>query len=181
MTNGTATIRRTNDRLGREISYDDGAGNVTHTQYDNRDRKIRVTDSAPSTVTYDYDSPAGLPTRVHDSVMGTIGDVTGFYVSDGRLYKQKLPWNMDVEFNLDPTGTETSRYWHWESGWTVQGESTSRASTTRSSAAPRTPEAAPTRSTPTTRQHASPRSMTPRPASPPTAPTPSTTTPTARC
>ncbi|MFE9171107.1 DNRLRE domain-containing protein [Streptomyces kebangsaanensis] len=126
VTNGTATIRRTTDLLGREISYDDGAGNVTRTQYDNRDRRIRVTDSAPSTVTYDYDNPAGLPTRIHDSVMGTIGDVTGYYDSDGRLYKQKLPWNMDVEFNLDPTGTETSRYWHWESGWTVQGESTSQ-------------------------------------------------------
>ncbi|MFF7647414.1 DNRLRE domain-containing protein [Streptomyces canus] len=126
VTNGTATIRRTRDALGREITYDDGAGNVTRTQYDNRDRRIRVTDSAPSTVTYDYDNPAGLPTRIHDSVMGTIGDVTGSYDSDGRLYKQKLPWNMDVEFNLDPTGKETSRYWHWESGWTVQGESTSQ-------------------------------------------------------
>ncbi|WP_269439627.1 DNRLRE domain-containing protein [Streptomyces paludis] len=123
VTDGTATIRHTTDVLGRAIAYDDGAGNVTRTQYDNRDRRIRVTDSAPSTVTYDYDNPAGLPSRVHDSVMGTIGDVTGFYDSDGRLYKQKLPWNMDVEFNLDPTGTETSRYWHWESGWTVQGES----------------------------------------------------------
>ncbi|MFD0314866.1 DNRLRE domain-containing protein [Streptomyces flavalbus] len=125
VTNGTATIRRTTDRLGREITYDDGAGNVTRTEYDNRDRRIRVADSAPSTVSYDYDNPAGLPTRIHDSVMGAIGDVTGFYDSDGRLYKQRLPWNMDVEFNLDPTGTETSRYWHWESGWTVQGESTS--------------------------------------------------------
>ncbi|NEE57597.1 hypothetical protein G3M55_75245, partial [Streptomyces sp. SID8455] len=47
--------------------------------------------------------------------------------SDGRLYKQKLPWNMDVEFNIDPTGAETSRYWHWESGWTVQGETTSQS------------------------------------------------------
>ncbi|MFB7739350.1 DNRLRE domain-containing protein [Streptomyces sp. NPDC056112] len=126
ISNGTATIRRISDVLGREISYDDGAGNVTRTEYDNRDHKIRVTDSAPSTVTYDYDNPAGLPTRIHDSVMGTVGDVTGYYDSDGRLYKQKLPWNMDVEFNLDPTGTETSRYWHWESGWTVQGESTSQ-------------------------------------------------------
>ncbi|MFB6961860.1 DNRLRE domain-containing protein [Streptomyces sp. NPDC056309] len=126
VTNGTATIRRTTDLLGREISYDDGAGNVTRTEYDNRNRKVRVTDSVPSTVTYDYDNPAGLPTRIHDSVMGAIGDVTGYYDSDGRLYKQKLPWNMDVEFNLDPTGSETSRYWHWESGWTVQGESTSQ-------------------------------------------------------
>ncbi|RDG37915.1 sugar-binding protein [Streptomyces corynorhini] len=123
VSDGTATIRRTNDVLGREIAYDDGAGNVTRTQYDHRDRRIRVSDSAPSTVTYDYDNPAGLPSRIHDSVMGDIGDVTGWYDSDGRLYKQKLPWDMDVELNLDPTGTETSRYWHWESGWTVQGES----------------------------------------------------------
>ncbi|MEU9291770.1 DNRLRE domain-containing protein [Streptomyces sp. NPDC048275] len=127
ISNGTATISRTTDLLGREIAYDDGAGNVTRTEYDNRDRRIRATDSAPSTVTYDYDNPVGLPSRIHDSVMGTIGDVTGSYDSDGRLYKQVLPWNMDVEFNLDPTGTETSRYWHWESGWTVQGESTSES------------------------------------------------------
>ncbi|MFE3034265.1 DNRLRE domain-containing protein [Streptomyces canus] len=127
VSNGTATISRTSDLLGREIAYDDGAGNVTRTEYDNRDRRIRATDSAPSTVTYDYDNPAGLPSRIHDSVMGTIGDVTGSYDSDGRLYKEVLPWNMDVEFNLDPTGTETSRYWHWESGWTVQGESTSES------------------------------------------------------
>jgi len=125
VSNGTATIRHTSDVLGREIAYDDGAGNVTRTEYDNRNRRARVTDSAPSTVTYDYDNPAGLPTRVHDSVMGNVGDVTGYYDSDGRLYKQKLPWNMDVEFNLDPAGTETSRYWHWESGWTVQGETSS--------------------------------------------------------
>ncbi|MEV4880137.1 DNRLRE domain-containing protein [Streptomyces cyaneofuscatus] len=122
VTDGTATVRHTYDRLGRTIAYDDGAGNVTRTEYDSRDRKTRVTDSAPSTTTYAYDSPAGLPTAIHDSVMGGIGEVTAFYDSDGRLYKQKLPWNMDVEFNLDPTGTETSRYWHWESGWTVQGE-----------------------------------------------------------
>ncbi|MFB8128593.1 DNRLRE domain-containing protein [Streptomyces mirabilis] len=126
VSNGTAIITHTTDLLGREIAYDDGAGNVTHTEYDSRGRKIRVTDSAPSTVTYDYDNPAGLPSRVHDSVMGNIGDVTGSYDSDGRLYKEVLPWNMNVEFDLDPTGTETSRYWHWESGWTVQGESTSQ-------------------------------------------------------
>lgn len=124
VSDGTATISRTTDLLGREIAYDDGAGNVTRTEYDSRGRRTRVTDSAPSTITYDYDSPAGLPTRMHDSVMGGIGDVTGSYDSDGRLYKQVLPWNMDVEFNLDPTGSETSRYWHWESGWTIQGEST---------------------------------------------------------
>ncbi|MEU0158339.1 DNRLRE domain-containing protein [Streptomyces sp. NPDC006261] len=120
--NPTATVRRTSDALGRVISYNDGSGNVTRTEYDNRNRKTRVTDSAPSTTTYGYDNVAGLPTRIHDSVMGSTGEVTGFYDSDGRLYKQTLPWNIDVEFNLDPTGTETSRYWHWESGWTIQGE-----------------------------------------------------------
>ena len=122
VTNGAATIRHTNDMLGRLIAYDDGAGNVTRTEYDARNRKTRVTDSVPSTTTYSYDNPAGLPTRIHDSVMGQIGEVTGFYDSDGRLYRQVLPWNIDVEFNLDPTGKETSRYWHWESGWTIQGE-----------------------------------------------------------
>lgn len=122
VSDGTTATRHTYDVLGRTIAYDDGSGNVARTEYDNRDRKIRVTDSAPSESTYVYDNPAGLPTRVRDSVMGAIGEVTGFYDSDGRLYKQKLPWNMDVEFNYDPTGTETSRYWHWESGWTVQGE-----------------------------------------------------------
>ncbi|MFE2267228.1 DNRLRE domain-containing protein [Streptomyces griseosporeus] len=123
VSNVTATITHTTDLLGREIAYDDGAGNITRTEYDSQGRKIRVTDSAPSTVTYDYDNPAGLPTRIHDSVLGAIGDVTGSYDSDGRLYKEVLPWNIDVEFNLDPTGSETSRYWHWESGWTIQGES----------------------------------------------------------
>ncbi|MET9035290.1 DNRLRE domain-containing protein [Streptomyces mirabilis] len=127
VSNGTKTITHTIDLLGREIAYDDGAGNITRIEYDNRDRKIRVTDSAPSTVTYDYDSPAGLPTRVHDSAMGSVGDVTGSYDSDGRLYKEVLPWNIDVEFNLDTTGTESSRYWHWESGWTIQGESTTQS------------------------------------------------------
>ncbi|MEE1832318.1 DNRLRE domain-containing protein [Streptomyces sp. SP17KL33] len=125
MSDGATTVHHVADKLGREISYDDGAGNVTRTEYDARDRVTRRSDSAPSETTYDYDSLTGLPTRMHDSVMGGIGDVTGSYDSDGRLYKQKLPWNMDVEFNLDPTGSETSRYWHWESGWTVQGESVS--------------------------------------------------------
>ncbi|WP_256097950.1 DNRLRE domain-containing protein [Streptomyces sp. MnatMP-M17] len=126
VSDGVTTVRHVADKLGREISYDDGAGNITRTEYDASDRMTRRSDSSPSETTYSYESLNGLPTRMHDSVMGTIGDVTGSYDSDGRLYKQKLPWNMDVEFNLDPTGSETSRYWHWESGWTVQGESTSQ-------------------------------------------------------
>ncbi|MET9716860.1 hypothetical protein ABZZ46_15780 [Streptomyces rochei] len=65
--NGTATIRRASDLLGRVISYDDGAGNITRTQYDTRNRRIRVTDSAPprsaTTTTTRPDCPPGCTTQ----------------------------------------------------------------------------------------------------------------------
>ncbi|WP_338675262.1 DNRLRE domain-containing protein [Streptomyces sp. SCSIO 30461] len=125
VSDGATTVRHVTDRLGREISYDDGAGNVTRTEYDRRDRVTRRTDSVPSETTYSYQSLTGQPTGMHDSALGSTGDVSASYDSDGRLYKQRLPWNIDVEYNLDPTGNETSRYWHWESGWTIQGESVS--------------------------------------------------------
>nr|WP_235002372.1 hypothetical protein [Actinacidiphila paucisporea] len=38
------------------MSYSDGAGNTTTTTYDALDRPVTVTDSAPSTTTYAYDT-----------------------------------------------------------------------------------------------------------------------------
>ncbi|MFD2119414.1 RHS repeat domain-containing protein [Streptomyces cirratus] len=44
------------DALGRQVSYDDGAGKRHHTEYDPLGRVVKVADSAPSTVTYSYDT-----------------------------------------------------------------------------------------------------------------------------
>ncbi|MFK0288449.1 DNRLRE domain-containing protein [Streptomyces sp. NPDC090499] len=101
------TVAAAYDKLGRQLTYDDGTGNTTTTTYDSFNRPATVTDSAPSTVTYTYDDTTSLPTTVTDSVAGTF-TATG-YDAEGRLTGEKLPGGYTLTQSFDPAGEQTAR------------------------------------------------------------------------
>ncbi|WP_274559585.1 DNRLRE domain-containing protein [Streptomyces spiramyceticus] len=106
---GTTTIAYGYDKLGRQISYNDGTGNTTTTEYDALNRLVKATDSAPSTTTYTYDTttePRGLATSMTDSVAGT---VTATYDTDGSVTRQALPGGITLTVDEDETGAPTKR------------------------------------------------------------------------
>ncbi|WP_234375899.1 DNRLRE domain-containing protein [Streptomyces sp. CB01373] len=108
MSANAQTITTAFDKLGRQISYNDGSGNTTTTEYDLLDRLVKVTDSAPSTTTYAYDTtkdPRGLPTSMTDSVAGAF---TATYGADGQLSSETLPGGYTLTAGLNETGDETS-------------------------------------------------------------------------
>ncbi|MFJ2780824.1 DNRLRE domain-containing protein [Kitasatospora sp. NPDC087315] len=135
VTNGTTTIAQGYDRLGREVSYDDGAGNVTTTEYDLLDRVVKRSDSVPSTTTYGYDTakdPRGLPTSLTDSVAGTF---TAGYDVEGRLTTQTLPGGNTLTTSYDSRGIKTGKTYTNQSGtvlladtadYTVHGQQAGR-------------------------------------------------------
>ncbi|MFE2425797.1 DNRLRE domain-containing protein [Streptomyces sp. NPDC059373] len=118
------TISYGYDKLGRQISYSDGAGNTATTAYDALDRPVKTTDSAPSTTTYTYDTtkdPRGLETSRTDSVAGTF---SATYDSDGDLTTEALPGGYTLTDTQDETGTETSRVYTKDSDGTVVASDT---------------------------------------------------------
>jgi RHS repeat-associated protein len=118
------TISYGYDKLGRQISYSDGAGNTTTTAYDNLGRPVKTTDSAPSTTTYTYDTtidPRGLETSRTDSVAGTF---SATYDADGDLATEALPGGYTLTDTQDETGTETSRVYTQDSDGTVVASDT---------------------------------------------------------
>ncbi|MFJ5657309.1 DNRLRE domain-containing protein [Streptomyces microflavus] len=113
------TVTHEYDRLGREVSYQDGAGNTAAHQYDALDRPVKVTDSAPSTTTYAYDTtkdPRGLTTSITDSIAGT---TTGAYDADGNLITQSLPGGYRLDISRNESDNETSRVYTQTSTGTV--------------------------------------------------------------
>ncbi|MFF2122657.1 DNRLRE domain-containing protein [Kitasatospora sp. NPDC058184] len=114
--NGKATVTQGYDRLGRQVSYDDGAGNVTTTEYDKLDRPVKKSDSVPSTVTYGYDTakdPRGLPTSLTDSVAGTF---TASYDVEGRLVSQTMPGGNTLTSSYDSQGVQTGKTYTNQAG-----------------------------------------------------------------
>ncbi|WP_329257837.1 DNRLRE domain-containing protein [Streptomyces sp. NBC_01478] len=119
VTSNGQTVTHTTDQLGREISYNDGAGNTTATQYDALGRKVKTTDSAPSTTTYTYDTtkdPRGVETSRTDSVAGTFAAT---YDADGDLATESLPGGYTLTIGQDETGAETSKVYTQDSDGTV--------------------------------------------------------------
>lgn len=119
VTSNGQTITHTFDQLGREITYNDGAGNTAATQYDALGRPVQTTDSAPSTTTYAYDTtkdPRGLETSRTDSVAGTFAAT---YDADGDLATESLPGSYTLTVGQDETGTETSRIYTQDSDGSV--------------------------------------------------------------
>jgi len=114
-TSNGQTITYGYDALGREISYNDGAGNTSTTAYDALNRVATSTDSAPSTTTYTYDTsvdPRGLETSRTDSVAGTF---TATYDGNGAPVTETLPGGYTLTVGQDETGTETSRVYSRDS------------------------------------------------------------------
>ncbi|MGW4824738.1 DNRLRE domain-containing protein [Streptomyces sp. NPDC004227] len=102
------TITKAFDKLGRQISYNDGSGNTTTTEYDLLDRPVKVIDSAPSTTTYAYDTakdPRGLATSMTDSVAGAF---TATYDADGQFSSETLPGGYTLTVDFNEIGDETS-------------------------------------------------------------------------
>ena len=125
------TIVSSVDRLGRSIGYDDGNGNLTRTAYDALGRLAKVTDSAPSTVSYTYDTesdPRGVPTSVTDSVAGTF---SGNYDADGDLVQETLPGGYRLTVSRDSTGVDTSRVYADAAGTLVLSDTVDRSVTGR--------------------------------------------------
>jgi RHS repeat-associated protein len=106
------------DVLGRQISYDDGAGNTTTTAYDILDRRVKNTDSVPSIVTYSYETAGNLKT-VADSVAGTF---TASYDADSALVSQTLPGGYTLTVTTDPAGQQTGREYATSSGTIVASD-----------------------------------------------------------
>ncbi|MFJ3792430.1 DNRLRE domain-containing protein [Kitasatospora sp. NPDC090091] len=135
VTNGRATITQGYDRLGRLVSYDDGAGATSTTEYDRLDRVVKKSDSVPSTTTYGYDTakdPRGLPTSLTDSVAGTF---TASYDVEGRLVSQTMPGGNTLTNTYDSRGIQTGKTYTNQAGtvlladnadYTVHGQQAGR-------------------------------------------------------
>ncbi|MFD6555244.1 hypothetical protein [Streptomyces sp. NPDC058398] len=83
------------------------------------DRPIQVTDSAPSTTTYTYDTakdPRGVETSRADSVAGTF---KATYDANGALATEQLPGGYTLTVTQDETGAQTSRVYAKDSDSTV--------------------------------------------------------------
>ncbi|MFF2521445.1 DNRLRE domain-containing protein [Streptomyces liangshanensis] len=121
--NGQAIIHAY-DRLGREISYNDGTGNTAATQYDSLGRKVKTTDSAPSTTIYTYDTakdPRGLETSRTDSVAGNFAAT---YDADGDLTTESLPGGYTLTIGQDEIDAAISRVYTRDSDNTVVASDT---------------------------------------------------------
>nr|WP_239149242.1 DNRLRE domain-containing protein [Streptomyces sp. SID12501] len=101
------TITATYDKLGRQVTYNDGTGNSTAMSYDSSDRPVSRTDSAPSTTTYTYDTTTGLPATLTDSTAGTFTATS--YDADGNLTGETLPGSYTLAQTYDTTGAQTAR------------------------------------------------------------------------
>ncbi|MFG2823343.1 DNRLRE domain-containing protein [Kitasatospora sp. NPDC048365] len=107
-TAGTKSVSRVVDLLGREISYTDGDGATTTTQYDTYGKPVKVTDPTGST-TYTYDrtkEPRGMLTSVTDSVAG---EFTAKYGPDGQLTEQTYPGGIVRKDTRNASGATVGR------------------------------------------------------------------------
>ena len=89
-TDGTNTITRAYDNLGRPKTYTDPSGNQSTYTYDIMNRVATLNDGK-GTQTYTYQATSderGLLTSISDTAAGTF---TGTYDADGNLTDQHLP------------------------------------------------------------------------------------------
>lgn len=118
---GTGTVlsetSKEYDRLGRLVTYRDGAGATTTTEYSRFGEPVSATDSVTDafgsrtigTVAYTYDrsvDPRGYVTSFTDSVAGTFGATWG---PDGQLESQSLPGDVTLRISYDPARVPVAR------------------------------------------------------------------------
>ncbi|WP_033348698.1 ricin-type beta-trefoil lectin domain protein [Kitasatospora aureofaciens] len=107
-TDGTKTLTRVMDTLGRLISYTDADGATTTTEFNRYGKPVKVSDPTGST-TYAYDrakEPRGLVTSINDSVAG---EFTAKYGPDGQLVEQTYPGGITRKDTFNAVGEATSR------------------------------------------------------------------------
>lgn len=118
---GTGTVlsetSKEYDRLGRLVTYRDGAGATTTTEYSRFGEPVSATDSVTDalgsrtigTVAYTYDrsvDPRRYVTSFTDSVAGTFGATWG---PDGQLESQSLPGDVTLRISYDPARVPVAR------------------------------------------------------------------------
>ncbi|MFE7584367.1 DNRLRE domain-containing protein [Streptomyces gardneri] len=105
---GGKTVIRVFDALDRLLSYTDGDGGTTTTEFDRFGKPVKVSDDTGST-TYTYDraqEPRGMVTSVTDSVAGTF---TAKYGPDGQLVEQTYPGGYVRKDSFNASGAATGR------------------------------------------------------------------------
>jgi RHS repeat-associated protein len=107
-TDGTVTISRTYDNLGRLKTYTDADGNTSTYAYTLDDQVASLNDGK-GTQTYTYQTTSeerGLLTTISDSAAGTF---TGTYDADGNLLSQALPNGITECTSYDATDEPIGR------------------------------------------------------------------------
>ena len=107
-TAGGKSVTTVKDMLGQVISYTDGDGATTATEYDRYGKPTKVTDPTGNTV-YTYDralEPRGMVTSVNDS---TAGVFTAKYSPDGQLTEQTYPGGIVRKDTLNASGKPVAR------------------------------------------------------------------------
>ena len=108
-TDGTLTITRTYDALGRLSTYQDADGNTSTYTYDLLDRVSTVNDGK-NTATYTYDDVGseerGLPTTINYG--SSIGSLTATYDANGSLATQTYPGGLTATYSYDQAGETTN-------------------------------------------------------------------------
>lgn len=130
---GTLTISRTYDTLGRLTDYYDADSNHAVYTYDTLDRVATVNDGK-ATTTYTYDNVGGekrgLPTTISDATAGTF---TATYDADGQLAAETYPGSLTATHSYDEAGEPTNLAYSKSTGtwptspatYDVHGERTS--------------------------------------------------------
>lgn len=119
-TAGGKTITTTTDKLGRRLTYTDGTGLRSATEYDNLDRAVKTTQADTATgglartfaTTTAYDPATGRPAAQTDTQGGTL---TLGYDTTGNLTTQTQgaasAGGLRVTSRYDTTGAEIERVW----------------------------------------------------------------------
>ena len=108
-TDGTLTITRGYDTLGRMTSYTDADGNTSTYTYDSVGRVSTVYDGkGTSTLAYDEGSERrGLPGKITDTALASGQSFQATYGPDGQLLTHTLPGGLTATYSYDETGFAT--------------------------------------------------------------------------
>ncbi|WP_433538665.1 LamG-like jellyroll fold domain-containing protein [Micromonospora sp. CA-249363] len=107
-TDGSASISREFDLLGRVVRYTDADSGSTVSEYDRFGRLVKTADGSGHVI-YSYDrvkEPRGLLTALTDSTAGTFGAA---YSPDGQLTKVTYPGGLTRTDYLDSNAQPTER------------------------------------------------------------------------
>ena len=134
---GTRTVSRAYDTLGRLTDYYDADSNHAQYTYDTLDR-VSTANDGKATTTYTYDDVGsehrGLPTTISDATAGTF---TATYDADGKLATQTYPGSLTATHSYDEAGEPTNLVYSKATGtwpaspatYNIHGERTTASNT----------------------------------------------------